>query len=278
MKTKIIKILNVFWKFINSKIFLYALFALLALFVLGTCGKNSNLKIENDKHKQNIAAADGVINIYKNKNGILTAEKDVWILSKKELKKKNNELSDLADNQKGRLISLNNVVLGLKQNESILHDSINYLTSIISEPIQIDETTWSLSWELEYKWDSKNYDKFKGHTIVEVDTNTFVVTHKNTLLDERDSRIDLTFGNKVVDGKYNVYITSKYPGLTPESLKGVFIDPNTNKDIKRLIEKRHWFTGFGVGPSFSFGYNPNPEDKPFSLVIGASLHYNIYQW
>jgi len=273
MKTKIIKILNIIWKFINSKIFMYAL---LILFILNMCSKNSDLKRENLKHEQNIEAADSTIKIYKNKNGTLTAEKTIWILSKKELKKKNNELSDLANNQTGKLISLNNTILRLRQDTSILHDSIRYLTSIIGTPVQINATTWLLPWELRYKWDAKNYDIFKGHTIVEVDTNTFIVSHKNTLLDKRDSRIDLTFGEKIVNGKFNVYISSEYPGLTPESMKGVFIDPNTNKNIKKLIEKNHWLTGFGIGPSFSLGYD-FIHNQP-TIVIGASLHYNIYQW
>jgi len=273
MKTKIIKILNIIWKFINSKIFMYAL---LILFILNMCSKNSDLKRENLKHEQNIEAADSTIKIYKNKNGTLTAEKTIWILSKKELKKKNNELSDLANNQTGKLISLNNTILRLRQDTSILHDSIRYLTSIIGTPVQINATTWLLPWELRYKWDAKNYDIFKGHTIVEVDTNTYIISHKNTLLDKRDSRIDLTFGEKVNDGKFNVYISSKYPGLTPESMKGVFIDPNTNKDIKSLIEKNHWFTGFGVGPSFGLGYD-FIHNQP-TIVIGIGIHYNIFQW
>lgn len=276
MKIKIIKIADIIWKFLNSKFFPYILISLLVLFVLNTCNKNSDLKRENNNHEQNIAASDSIINTYKDKNGTLTAEKTIWILSKKELKEKNDELSNLVNDQKGRIISLNNTVLRLRQDTSILHDSIRYLKSIIGKAEQINETTWKLPWELYYTWDAKNYDIFKGHTIVEVDTNTFIVTHKNTLLDERDSRIDLVFGEKVVDGKYNVYISSKYPGLTPESMKGVFIDPNTNKDIKKLIEKRHWFTGFGVGPSFSLGYD-FIHNQP-TIVFGMSLHYSIYQW
>jgi hypothetical protein len=246
------------------------------LFVLNTCNKNSDLERENNIHEQNIAASDSVINIYKDKNGNLTAEKTIWILSKKELKKKNNELSDLVDNQSGRIISLNNTILRLKQDTSILHDSIRYLKSIIGKAEQINATTWSLPWELCYTWDDKNYDIFKGHTIVEVDTNTYVVTHKNTLLDERDSKIDLVFGEKVIDGKYNVYITSKYPGLTPESMRGIFLDPNHNKDIKRLIEKRHFMCGFGAGPSFTLGYD-FLNNQP-ALVFGVSFFYNVYQW
>ena len=95
-------------------------------------------------------------------------------------------------------------------------------------------------------------------------------------MDSRQSRINITFGEKVEDGKYNVYITSKYPGLTSQSMKGVFIDPNTNPEIRKLIEKRHWFTGF----SFSVGITPGYDvfrGVP-TVVLGGTMGYTIYQW
>ena len=59
-------------------------------------------------------------------------------------------------------------------------------------------------------------------------------------------------------------------------MKGVFIDPNTNKDIKKLIGKKHWFTGF----SLSIGITPTWDfiQKQPTIVIGPALGYSIYQW
>lgn len=270
------KYLEAIWKFINSKVFVYVVIIILILLFARQCKRGADLKRENIKKDQNVAAADSIINIYKNKNGELTAEKTIWILSEKELKEENKELYDLVKNQKGRIISLNTTVLKLEQDATILHDSINYLHATIGDAEQLNKTEWNLPWELQYTWDANNCDIFKGHTIVDVDTNTNMVTHKNTLMDFRDSRIDLVFGEKVVDGKYNVFITSKYPGLTPKSMKGVFIDPNTNKDIKKLIGKKHWFTGF----SLSIGITPTWDfiQKQPTIVIGPALGYSIYQW
>jgi len=272
------KILEAVWKFINSKFFGYAVVIVLILFLAGQCKRNTDLKRENKIQEQNIAAANDSINTYKNKNGQLTSEKAVWVLTEKQLKEENKGLYDQVKDQKGKIISLNNVVFQLKQDTTILHDTIRYLKSIIGKPVQIDATTWSLPWELDYRWDTqgKNWDNFIGHTIVQVDTINFKVTHKNTLLDQRTGNIELTFGEKVVDGKFNVYVTTDYPGLSAKSMKGYFVDPNSNKDIKSLIEKRHWFTGFSI----SFGITPTWDfiHKQPTIVIGPTLGYTIYQW
>lgn len=272
------KVLEAIWKFINSKFFGYAVAIVLILFLAGQCKRNNDLQRENAIQEQNIAAANDSIKTYKNKNGVLTSEKAVWILTEKELKEQNKALYDKVQAQNGKIISLNNVIFGLKQDTAILHDTIRYLKTIIGKPIQIDKTTWSLPWELSYKWDTegKNWDNFKGHTIVQVDTTNFSVIHKNTMLDQRTGGIELTFGEKVVDGKFNVYVSTKYPGLSAKSMEGYFVDPNTSKALKSLIEKRHWFTGFSI----SFGITPTWDfiHKQPTIVIGPSLGYTIYQW
>jgi len=272
------KILEAIWKFLNSKFFGYAVAIILILLLAGQCKRNTDLRRENRIQEQNIAAANDSIRTYKNRNGELTSEKAIWILTEKQLKEENKTLYDRVKAQNGQIISLNHTILALRQDTTILHDSIRYLNSVIGKAIQLDDVTWKLPWELNYRWDSKgiNWDQFKGHTIVGWDSISQQVIHRNTLLDYRTGNIELTFGEKVVDNKYNVYITTSYPGLSVKSLEGFFVDPNSNKYIKSLIKKDHWFTGFGIGPNASFGYNPLLGKPVFSIGIG--LHYNIYQW
>jgi hypothetical protein len=269
------KILDTIWKFINSKFFGYALVIIAIIIIASQCQRNHNLKRDNIIDEQNLAAKNNEINTYKNKNGELESEKAIYILTEKELKKENKELFDKVKAQSGQIISLNNVVFSLKQDTTILHDSIRYLKAIIGNAVQLDATSWVMPWTLEYKWDENNYDIFKGRTFVDLDTNTFKLTHKNTLMDYRDSQIDLTFGEKVVDGKYNVYITTKYPGLSAKSISGVLIDPNSSP-IKDLMKKRHWFQGFGI----SIGITPTYDfiNKCPVIVIGPSIGYVFYQF
>jgi len=268
-------ILKKIWSFINSKFFPYVIVIILILLLAKQCQSNRDLKIDNKIKDQNIAAADTTIKIYKNKNGQLTAEKSIWILSEKELKKQNKSLYDQVNSQKGRIISLNNTILKLVQDTTLLLDSIRYLHEVIGKSEQISTDEWKLPWLLTYNWDNTNYDIFKGYTIAKIDTVKNSIENITTKMIYRESQIDLTFGEKVVNGKYAVYITTKYPGLSPKSMNGVLIDPN-NSPIKDLIKKEHWFQGFSIGigitPTWDFIYQ-----RP-TIVIGPTLSYSIYNF
>jgi len=274
---KLNKIIKIIWTILNSRIFYIVMIILLVMFGLKKCSNEHNLRIDNDILEQNVSAYNDTIRLFKSKNGDLQAEKEIYIKSYKELKEENSDLYKRVKSQKGHIISLNRSIIKLKQDTSILHDSIRYLHSIIGQAVKIDSNTWMLPWELKYTWDKTNYDIFKGKTFVSVSNDgELKLKHDNTLLYYRESQIDVEFGEKVVDGKYNVFIKSAYPGFTPSALEGVFIDPNTNKDIKKLMKKDHWFTGFSVGISVTLGYDLVGQ-KP-GLVVGPSLTYNIYNW
>lgn len=272
-------ILEKIWKFINSKFFGYAVTIVLIGMVAGQCKRNTDLKRDNIILNQNITAADTTVKELTNKVGDYEAQKSTWILTEKQLKEKKNELFVLYNEykkQEGKIISLSRTIISLKQDTAILHDKIRYLTAIIDSAIQIDEELWILPWELKYDWDSTNYDYFKGKTLVKLDTATNTIEHLDTQMDERKTNIDITFGEKVVDGQYNVFITSRYPGLRAEQMQGLLIDPNSNPYIKQLIKKDHWFTGFNIGPQFGVGYD-FINNKP-TIVLGVGIQYSIYQW
>ena len=272
---KLKEIIKIIWLVLNSKIFYFVIIILLLFFGLNKCSQKKELNRENDILNQNVSAYTDTIKIIKNKNGDLLAEKNIFIMSEKQLKEENSDLYKRIKKQKGNIISLNHAIIQLHQDISILHDSIRYLHSIIGEAVKIDSNTWMLPWELKYQWDKTNYDIFKGKTFVSVSKNGNL-KHDNTLLYYRESQIDIEFGEKVVDGKYNVFIKSSYPGFTPKAMEGVFIDPNTNKDIRKLMKKKHWFTGFSVGLSITLGYDFINQNT--GIMIGPSLTYNIYNW
>ena len=102
------------------------------------------------------------------------------------------------------------------------------------------------------------------------------VKNIGTELLTRESNIDVTFGEKVVNDKYVVYIQSAYPGFTAKSLEGFMVDPNSNKYIKKLIKKQHWFTGWSLGLGVTPGYEIT--NGKFGLCVGPTLQWNIYNW
>lgn len=268
---------NIF-KVLKSKTFAYVVVGVFALIAFDTCQSKQDLIAEKTKLEQNLVAANDTAKYYKNKNGELVTEKSVLILSVKELKKENRDLYDMIKNQKGSIISLNTVILNLKQDTAILREKLRKNNT--QPPTKINDSTWVVNWNLQYNWDKTNYDNYVGRTTVgikgNVPLNSITILDKGSELLQRTSNIDLTFGEKVIDGKYKVYIVTNYPGLSAKSLEGVLIDPNTNNDIKKLIKKKHWFTGFSVGVGVLPGYNI--LNGKFGLVVGPTLNWNIYEW
>jgi len=268
------KILNWIWTVIKSKYFAYAVVVLITLFAFGQCKSKQDAIAEKTKTEQNLVAANDTAKIYKDKYDNTVAEKTVLILSEKELKKKNKDLYDKVTQQNGSIISLSTTILQLKQDTTLLRTKIRNMSG---EIVVLDSTHFKVNWKMDYVWDSTNYDKYRGSTFINITSkNPLTFKHNNTELTYRESQIDLTFGEAVVDGKYNVFVKSAYPGLTPKSLQGVFIDPNTNNNIKKLMKKQHWFTGFSVGVSVTPGYDL--LGNKFGITVGPSLTWNMFNW
>lgn len=280
--------------FFRSKTFLIMIIVVIALGFGRSCANVRDLKRQNDIKEQNIAALTDTVKMERTKSGKLEATVAGLITSEKELKQMNIDLYNEVSDQKGKVISLNKAVIELKQNTSQLKSHINYLESVMNQPIQINDSVYNIVWQLDYEWDSINYDEFIGETTVTINPkqptpfsfskwgkpkfeNIFELRHDSTRLLERSTRIDLTFGQEIVDDKLRVFVSTKYPGFSAASLQGWMIDPNTDSDIKKLIKKKKWIPNtWSVGGGPSFGYNLL-SGKPY-LGIGININYNLLQW
>lgn len=265
------------WTFLNSRIFVIILIVLLIMFAAGECRRIMSLKTEIDVHDQNISALKDSLKFERTKNGALLVSIDGYIATEKELKSLNKGLWDEVTAQKGKVISLTNLVVVLKQDSLQLTKTIDKLNTIIGTMLKIDDSTFVAPWTLAFTYDSTNYDVFRGRTQVGISSkDPLILRHKNTYLLERKTQIELTWGEKVEKGKLRIFVKSNYPGFTVKSMEGVLIDPNNNPLFKDLMKKRHWFTGFGIGPELSTGWNIL-QAKP-AIVVGVGIHYNIYEF
>ena len=289
------------WGFLSSKAFLIILVLILFILIGRSCAKIQDLKRIGRINEQNITALTDTIKTEKTKSGKQQVTIAVFITSTKELEKLNKDLYQEIKDQKGNVISLNKIVFQLKEDTSILRERINYLESIITQPIQVNDTTYKISWKLEYDWDSTNYDIYKGQTFVGVvlkrftpnfilngnktfnneynnEFNTlFDLKHYKTEIIERLSQVDMTFGQEIVGKQLRVFVNTGYPGFSTKSLRGWMIDPNTDPYIKKLMKKTKWFPNMwsvGIGPSFGY----NVLTSKVYLGIGANINYNILQW
>jgi hypothetical protein len=265
------------WTFIKSKIFIALVIAGLIALAAVQCSRIEELKRKRDISDQNIIALNDSIKYHRTKNGEIQAEKAILIADKKTLKDLNEDLFRRFEEQEGKVIDLTHAVIQLRQDSTDLRKYLVEREKVIEKLLKIDDHTYAAPWTLTYKYDSTNFDIFKGRTYIGVlSKDPLELAHVDTEMIERLTQIDLEFGTKVVKGLFNVYIKSAYPGFTVAQLDGVFIDPNTNNDIKDLIKERHWFQGFGVGPQVTMGYNITTGK--YGLVLGAGIHYTIYKF
>jgi len=288
------------YSFLTSKTFLVIVVLVVVLMLGRSCARTRDAHRIIDINNQNISALTDEIKIEKKKNGSLEASIAGFILSEKDLKKINENLYNEVKNQKGKVISLNKAVIQLKQDTTDLRKHINYLHSIMSKPIQINDSTYAIDWQLNFDWDPINFDIFNGTTYIKIvprinthrltwegvinssNFNTifnesFILGHYKTEMTERLSQMELIFGQKVENGQLRIFVNTNYPGFTAKSLEGVLIDPNTNPYIKDLIKKKKWLPNtwsVGVGPSFGYSVLSN---KGY-LGIGINVNYNLLQW
>lgn len=277
------EVLNKIWKFINSKFFGYAVSIVFILVIAIMCSSNQKLKNEIKKEIQNSGAITDTLKKEKLKNEQYQVTIDGFMASEKELKNINKSLSDEVKLQNGKVISLTKIIISLKQDTSQLNANIDYLNTIISKPIQLNDSVYLVPWTLAYNYDSLNYDKFSGQTIISLNAKKsklkdivinyngkfkdIEVNHDTTSLIKRDSQIELVWGQKWENKKLRIFVNSSYPGFDVQSMQGVLLD---------MPKRRHWFTGFsvsvGITPTYDFF-----EKRP-TILIGPSIGYTIYQW
>jgi len=263
-------------RFLTSKTFLFLLVLLFVILLGRSCARSRDQQRINDINEQNIAALTDTIKTEKTKSDSLQFTIAGLILSVENLENINDELYNDVMDQKGSVISLNNVIFQLKQDTNELRTHINHLESIINQPVQLNDTTFKLTWVKRYDWDKVNYDIYEGQTIVGL-SPIYKLKHYDTEILNRTSQVEITLGQKIEDKQLRIFVKSDYPGFTAKSLEGILIDPNSNKDIQELLIKKRWLPNtlsVGIGPSFGYDILSNRT----YLGIGININYNLLQW
>jgi len=263
------KIIKGIWTVLNSKIFIYAMFIGFALFYINNCNNNHQQDIID---QQNISALNDSLHTITMKNGDLQVSIDGYIGDSKELKKYNKQLANQLSKEKGKVVTLNNIVFNLKQDSIDLQKSLDSLKVKYGKPIQINDSTWDINWALPFIYDSLNYDIYSGLTQIGLrgDKSLFKkisLSHNKTIMLSRDSKMSMTWGQKYIDGKLKVFAETSHPAFKAQLLEGTYVD---------FSRKKHWFQGIGIGPSMDIGWD-FINNKP-AIVFGIGIQFNVYQW
>lgn len=291
MKT-IQTIFKAIWSFLNSKFLGYGIALIIIIFMAQTCKQLRETREELNNANQNNSALVDTLKKEKLKTGELQFSIDGYIGDIETLRKINKGLAEEVDKQKGKVISLNRIVILLRQDTTDLRKYINDLKKLFEEPIKLNDTTYLIPWTLPYTYDSTNYDIFKGqtkigltlakhtvtpktlllgsgeiYTLPEIDFSKIAVTHIQSEMVSRVTQIELIWGQKWENGKLRVFANSAYPGFKVTNLEGVLLD---------VPKRPHWFTGFSV----NFGVMPTYDfttGRP-TILVGPSFGYTIYHW
>jgi len=263
------------WAFLNSRVFVIILIAILILVGVGQCKRIIDQNIDIDHYKQNQSALTDSLKYERLRNGKLLISIDGYISTEKELKNLNKKLWEEVQGQKGKVLALTSTIIQMRQDSAALAKEIDSLYVVIGK-LKKNGNFYTAPWSIARRYSPGNYFKIVGSTVVQViNKDPFEMVHDTTYLTEFVNSIDVTYGNKVEDKKLRVFIQSDYPGFTVKSMEGVLLDPSDWPDLVQS-EKKHWFTGFGVGPNITMGWdflNSQP-----SLIVGVGIHYNIYEW
>lgn len=265
------------WSFIKSKVFLALLIIGLIAFNVIQWSTIKELKRQQNISDINIIALNDSLKYEKLKNGDLQVSISSFVASEKELKELNKKLYDEVKAQKGRVISLTDAIVQLRQDSATLKKYLVEKDKVIEKLLQPDENTYLAPWTLTYKYDSVNYDIFSGNTYIGIGKkDPLELLHLDTELTSRLTQIELIWGHKVENNQYRVFAQSAYPGFTVAQMQGVLIDPNTNPDIQKLLKKKHWFQGFSVGLGTSMGFNITTGK--YGMVMGPTFVFQIYDF
>lgn len=266
------KALKMVWDFLNSRVGGYVILFLLVVFLIGTCKRSSSLRDDIQRHQNNVEALTDKLREERTHSGELRASIQGYVANTRELEIYNRELAEQVKNERGKVITLNNIVFNLRQDVDDLNKYIDELLTKFNEPVQVDDSTWRVDWNLAYTYDEYNYDRYTGRTIIGLtgDVNLLrdiTLNHRGTSLLNRDSQMRLTWGQTEEDGKLRVYAQTAHPAFRAQLLEGVYVD---------YPAKRNWFTGISVGPHVGMSWNFN-ESRVITYV-GVGLQYNIYHW
>jgi hypothetical protein len=210
-----------------------------------------NLKTQND-----------TIKTLKNKAGENVYKINSLILSVKDLKKNNSDLSaeidKLSRKDKKNLVEINKLNLSI----NLLNDSIKKLNNKLIDSTY-DATTKLTTYNYELK-DSTKFRELRG--VIKVTSSNRPNTVKTDLTMDK-VYTDLVIGKTLKNDKLELFVSSSNSGLVVDKLEGSVIDL---KAYQTLLPKKRFSIGLQVGYGFTmYGLSP---------YIGIGGSYNLIKF
>ncbi len=224
-------------------------------------------KFETEMYNQNFnAMKDSISMEFDKKLNAYIFEKDNYIVNElKDLKKYNKDLEKKLEKVKGEVIAaIDTKVTG----------TITDLATT-NNLVTVDKKTglYGLQFDSEYK-DSGFENSIQGtsrfYANRDIENNKWVLQPDSTIFDNIETKINITYGFRELDDKYEVFAVSPSPKITINEMDGVLV---LDKCPKKPVPPKRW----GFGPYIGAGLNVS-NDPSFGFSIGVGLTYDIIQW
>jgi len=228
-------------------------------------------EFEIKQNAQNLSALKDSITVEFNKKlQAYEYSKDNYLLNEiSELKKYNEKLYKDLSKVKGDIIA------AINSNASADLSGIE----ADSQLVVYDSTTnnYGIAFKSHYAdsgfvQDLEGVSKFFVYPILE--TNKWTIRPTSTIFNKNYTQINLTYGFRELEDKYEVFAVSSSPKVKINNLDGLFV---LDKAPQKAPEKpKRW----GFGPYIGAGLNTdfNLDNPRFGWSIGVSVHYDIFQW
>jgi hypothetical protein len=204
-------------------------------------------------------AYEEALRVEATKSGKLQFEKDVLVLSEKDLKEKNDSLYNEVKDQKGQVIFITDV-------RTVIETDTQYLTNTL---IEYPDASFGLKWGYDTTFSPGNYRSLAGESKFRV-TQTGV-SPLSTEVTKDVMGMKFYTGIKEREGQIEIFVRSDYPGFSVSSIEGALIDPRKSEVIRSHFPPKKWGLGAQVGGTM------NREGK-IVPYIGVGLSYNFIRF
>ena len=231
-------------------------FVIVLLLFLRQCSVTDGLKDDLLIAGQNEKALNDSVRVTTNKLGEQIFLKNTFIADGKKLKELNAELYKEVKNLKG------DVKIITTANTEIKSDPI-YLTNTITK---YADGVVNIGWKYDSIFSKGNYRKLAGISKIQYDSTN--VLDKGTTITQDEIGISVTTGLVKLDGSYQIFVKSNYPGMTISDIQGSILDKNMIQS-----DESSWV----FGPYVGVGVGVDPVNKTIgpNVSFGLGITYNL---
>lgn len=245
---------------------------IILLLYLNQCSSTKNLKKEIKRqeqvYKQNMAALNDTIQVYKNKAGQTSYSKPIADMSPDDIKKYFPELYERLKSELGEVKVIWKTVIEYRDTGSVKN-----------AVIKIDKDKYSLNYDYISEDGSlrikSNNTFYAWPVLINSETNEYSVETKSGVSTISDMSLSMGFstGIKEEGGLYKIFITPDNKNVVVTEIQGADVSNLINPTTPSSDKKR-----FSVGPYVGFGVCFKDNAYYIGPGVGVSLQYSLIRF